>query len=852
METIKLDLIPGKKMPSLHASQYDDGRDYHIDLTENRVPYTLDGTETISLTVRKCDNTLVTMDIANTFADKSYIEFRTTEQMNACAGFNYGEITIEKNGTQISSLNFYLQVEGAPDEGGITSQSEINNLARQVHDIVVEELEDNGAEETGYDNTESGLEATNVQAAIDEVNTKIENIPSVDAYTKEQSDSFLADEYDATQTYAVGDYRIHEGGLYVCNTAISTAEDWNASHWTLTDVGSALEAITSNIPTKTSQLQNDSGFTQIDDSEASASKTYSSEKIEEVVDSAFRTVVTVSGSVANFETPVENAILSAGITLVETQESGTPTPSTPKLITTYSQAVISQADEDMTVQDTRTISLGAAYTKGTLAITDKGNGYASVKLTPERKAYDLSGLTWQVHNQGFYYADLPSDLKHFGAEELANIIAEKYQVQTAQWIYGHGTTVGYIAINGGKLWVTDSTTPSGLFVDDLAEPTEIDLSDISSIITLVGANNFYTDTNGNISVTYSVGLEDQIDMKADKSAVYDKEAVDKIIYRITEHALYVQATKATMTSSDTLNVGKKNNNKKNEIIEFIGYFDSFTSLSLGHGYNINNGNYAVIDSTNITIYVNNGSVVTTAAHGLTISDFIHVIIKQNDKCRVEVQIMTSTGNYTLASAVWTGCDGTVFAKVGTTMTNCICNAVYEDFVQKVFLFGDSYVSLDDAQRYPKYLVDNGYANLLIDGYGGRVSANAITSFNNLMELVTPDFVVWALGMNDPDSSAINASWLTNVQSVLSKCEEKGIVPILATIPNTPTRDNSYKNAWVRASGYRYVDFAKAVGAESAGSSWFTGMLYTDNVHPTSLGAKALYTRFIIDVPEVIR
>ena len=74
METIKLDLIPGKKMPSLHASQYDDGRDYHIDLTENRVPYVLDGTETISLTVRKCDNTLVTMDIANTFAGKSYIE----------------------------------------------------------------------------------------------------------------------------------------------------------------------------------------------------------------------------------------------------------------------------------------------------------------------------------------------------------------------------------------------------------------------------------------------------------------------------------------------------------------------------------------------------------------------------------------------------------------------------------------------------------------------------------------------------------------------------------------------------------------------------------------------------------
>lgn len=136
METIKLDLIPGKKMPSLHASQYDDGRDYHIDLTENRAAYTLDGTETISLTVRKCDNTLVTMGVANVFGGKSYIEFRTTEQMNACAGFNYGEIVLEENGTRIGSLNFYLQVEEAPDEGGITSQSEINNLNRQITDEV--------------------------------------------------------------------------------------------------------------------------------------------------------------------------------------------------------------------------------------------------------------------------------------------------------------------------------------------------------------------------------------------------------------------------------------------------------------------------------------------------------------------------------------------------------------------------------------------------------------------------------------------------------------------------------------------------------------------------------------------
>ena len=136
METIKLDLIPGKKMPSLHASQFDDGRAYHIELTENRVPYVLDGTETISVIVRKCDNTLVSMDIANTFANKSYLEFEVTEQMTACSGFNYGEIILEKNGDRLGSLNFYLVVETAPDENGITSQSEIKNLNRQITEEV--------------------------------------------------------------------------------------------------------------------------------------------------------------------------------------------------------------------------------------------------------------------------------------------------------------------------------------------------------------------------------------------------------------------------------------------------------------------------------------------------------------------------------------------------------------------------------------------------------------------------------------------------------------------------------------------------------------------------------------------
>lgn len=80
--------------------------------------------------------------------------------------------------------------------------------------------------------------------------TKTSDLNNDSGYT---SSTVIAEAYNATSTYAVGDYVTHENNLYKCNTAITTAEEWNAEHWTLVDVISA-------IPTKTSELDNDSGF----------------------------------------------------------------------------------------------------------------------------------------------------------------------------------------------------------------------------------------------------------------------------------------------------------------------------------------------------------------------------------------------------------------------------------------------------------------------------------------------------------------------------------------------------------------------------------------------------------------
>lgn len=42
----------------------------------------------------------------------------------------------------------------------------------------------------------------------------------------------IASEYDDTATYNYGAYRIKDGVLYRCTTAISVAEAWDSTHWT--------------------------------------------------------------------------------------------------------------------------------------------------------------------------------------------------------------------------------------------------------------------------------------------------------------------------------------------------------------------------------------------------------------------------------------------------------------------------------------------------------------------------------------------------------------------------------------------------------------------------------------------
>lgn len=339
---------------------------------------------------------------------------------------------------------------------------------------------------------------------------------------------------------------------------------------------------------------------------------------------------------------------------------------------------------------------------------------------------------------------------------------------------------------------------------------------------------------------------------------YEYKPLHDLQQQMDHYAAYLGASGGeTLTkSAATMNAGAviefpAGDVKKNKRLSFYGKVGSFSGLRLGHGLTAYGGSYIEIDSKAVKVYrvTSEASLVTSADHGLTISGYISVVV--NCQNNADIIVTTGTGTYKLKGAAWSGCNGTVFAaSVGSVLTDCRLSWCCSDTRTKAWVFGDSYIGLTSADRFGKHVLDAGFTEWLASGYPGAGAAAQVNSFRNLLALGLPKYAAFLLGMNNPDSGAVDTGWKNAVEAFVRECEARGIVPVLATIPSVPGRDHTHKNAYVRASGHRFIDWEKAVGAHES-TSWYAGMLSTDKVHPTELGARALAGRFISDFPEIM-
>lgn len=282
-----------------------------------------------------------------------------------------------------------------------------------------------------------------------------------------------------------------------------------------------------------------------------------------------------------------------------------------------------------------------------------------------------------------------------------------------------------------------------------------------------------------------------------------------------------------------------------------GSFDSFGTFLCGWGYGSTAGQYLTITPTEIQIY--SRGTTSYVNHGLTIDKYIAVSISTNSEKEAYILIQSGNGQNYYNKIPWLG-RGIPFSvfRDSENAKSYGVKVMRKRIQSPTWIYGDSYMSYDTSYRWPYHILFWGYDNWHANHSSGGNSEQLMPAFKADLLCGKPLYALWLLGMNDGADTDINTpseKWLNNIKEFISICKDKNITPILATIPSVPTIYHEGKNKWVRESGYRYIDFADAVGA-SADGQWTSGMLYVDGVHPEPSGARALAMRVLVDFPEI--
>ena len=371
---------------------------------------------------------------------------------------------------------------------------------------------------------------------------------------------------------------------------------------------------------------------------------------------------------------------------------------------------------------------------------------------------------------------------------------------------------------------------------------------ISVQTTYINKDNFHLKKKHTETITETVyGLDTDDAPQADST----KPVTSKGIYTAVKNGIHSIPCIIERGSTFPIVMDAMNTVKRGAKLSASVSFTAFTSLQIGMQRANGNVDYAItVDGTNLTYnYGSNGSA--SSAHGLTIANNVQINVTEDTHGKINI-LLTSNGS--TFSKSWDFVQSIIskpflnFIGTGGEASFSFCP---EDIGKDVWIFGDSYLSYSTA-RWMYYYMESDYAdNAMICGRSGSPSEEGIASLQTLLPLGNPKYILWCFGMNDggDSGSAPDESWKECLDSMLAMCTANGITPILATIPTVPSVNNEKKNAIVRESGYQYVDFAKAVGAQSDGT-WYSGMLYTDNVHPTAEGAKALYAQALTDCPQL--
>lgn len=546
---------------------------------------------------------------------------------------------------------------------------------------------------------------------------------------------------------------------------------------------------------------------------------------------------------------------------IATAQSGVDAISAPGAIGTsnLANASVTNAKLDQGAVDTSNIANGAV---GTTEIQD--GAVTLAKLADAVKSHfaladDVDELknALETFKDGFGNLDLWSEAKLLYTDRYADISGTTGKVIYRENAYGIGSWL--LEVDGTKTYTSSQSMRTVVpLQEDKETPTsQAALSYVYSIDLTDYPNTKYLaiSLEGITSTVISKGTT------AQSGTVYPAWLYEFNRGKRPSH----NATYSGIASGSSVGLPVSNCLRKNSRLMFVSEIASYGQLEIGYATGSNGTgtkyNRFLIGANSViayTYYDYSASAMHQDAavqHDLAItSGNVEAVIEElpDAKCRLTIGNNGNSFTHTFDGWVrnnrlspYVTANWSVFGKSFFSWT---CT----DLGKSAWLLGDSYMAYE-PERWAYYLEQNGYAdNVLISSFPGAWSSTNIVSFEMLLKYGTPKYAVWAMGMNDgsDSDSAPSNSWVTVRDNFLAICEDNHIIPVFCTIPTVPTVNNEQKNAWIRASGYRYIDFAKAVLATSSGA-WGTGMLSGDGVHPTANGAKALYYQVLTDFPEIM-
>ena len=262
---------------------------------------------------------------------------------------------------------------------------------------------------------------------------------------------------------------------------------------------------------------------------------------------------------------------------------------------------------------------------------------------------------------------------------------------------------------------------------------------------------------------------------------------------------------------------------------------------------------------------------STTSHGLTLgSEITYINLTTATATTAKLEIINEYGDVYTQNISWRIYVGKAMVKNHCTNSiDATLDYYLMDIVKPVWVFGDSYLSYFDSARWMYYCIQDNHKNFLLNAKGGENATQGLADLQNLLDNCEtyPSVILWTHGMNNAGDSNgnVNSDWMSATNQLISICGSNNIELVFCTIPSLPNIANHTKTAlnnWVRSSGYRYVDMARAMGDNDPSGNcrgWGTEKALlatkpntenTPDVHPTQRGAKVIYRQVLADFPEI--